>query len=423
MILTYWKRFMLSLVGPMYIDSPDPPAPDPAIGQAAAQNAEVAREALAFNKQQYEESKPRTAAYDALVKQIVDTQLSGMEKSQGLADEYAEYLRTTFRPLETGIVQDAANYDTPARREEAAGEAAGDVRTQFGLQRDMAGRNLTRSGVDPSSGRYADMELGLGIAEAGTAAAAANKARKDIEAQGFARKMDAASLGRNLPSSQATSQQIALSAGSSAAGNAAAPLGQYRADAGLMNSGYGTAIQGNQSAGNLLLGQYQGQLSAYNAAQQADAGLWGGLGSAAGMVLGASSKPWIFSDEKVKTGKTAVDGELILDGLRTLPVEAWKYKEGVADGGKHIGPYAQDVRETFGDTVAPGGQQIDLVSMNGLALVGIKELAKKVDRIEKNRGLVPAMVGRESRNTEPRFAHRMLTIMHDGLKPITEQRV
>ncbi len=382
------------------------PPPDPLVGQAAAANSEIARDALDFNKQVYEESKPRNQMYDELVKGIVGSQVEGMTKSQALADDYADYLKNTFRPVEQKIVADAEAYDTPERREQAAGEAVGDVRSQFGVQRGVTERNLTRSGVDPSSGRMADFQIGLGNAEAASSAHAANQARRTVEDQGYARRMDAVSLGRNLPSNQATSQSIALNAGNSAAGNAGLPLGQYRADAGMMNQGYGTAVGANQAAGNLALGQYNSQLNAWGQQQQADAAGMAGLGQLAG-TLGAAA---IFmSDEKVKTDKEPVEGAMILEGLKEIPVEAWKYKQGVEDGGRHIGPYAGDVNEQFGEQVAPGGVGLDLVSMNGVLMAGVKELVKKVERLEKTAGLTPVVAARKlpaagrgnPRDTEP----------------------
>lgn len=359
--------------------APDPPAPDPAIGQAAAANAEVAREALAFNRQQYEEGKPRTAAYDALIQGIVEKQLGAMDKNQALADDYQRYLKETFWPVEKGLVADAQNYDTMARREEMAGEAAGDVRTQFGLQRDMAGRNLTRSGVDPSSGRYADMELGMGIAEAGASASAANSARRNVESMGWARRMDAAGLGRNLPSNQATSQQIANTTANSAAGNAGAPLGQYRADAAGMNAGYGTAIQGNTAAGNLLLGQYNSQLNAWGQAQNASALGSAGLGQFAGTMLTQTQKPWFFAQGGLVRRKNYAEGGEVIDGVATRMDDPMVVPgASVGDGGPVVGPGTP--RSDSVPASTQGGQPLKLsneefvLNADAVELVGVDAL-------------------------------------------------
>jgi hypothetical protein len=60
-------------------------------------------------------------------------------------------------------------------------------------------------------------------------------------------------------------------------------------------------------------------------------------------------------------------------------VDSWKYKDGIADGGRHVGPYAEDVQRELGDEVAPGGKQIDVISMSGAQTAAIKGLAEKLD--------------------------------------------
>lgn len=91
----------------------------------------------------------------------------------------------------------------------------------------------------------------MAMAQAAAKAGAASKARDNVELQGYARKMDAANMGRNLASNQATSAGVALNAGNSAANNAGTPLTQANQAMATMGQGFGTAIQGNNSAGNL----------------------------------------------------------------------------------------------------------------------------------------------------------------------------
>ena len=203
-----------------------------------------------------------------------------------------------------------------------------------------------------------------------------NKARVAGKGLSWAKRMDAAGLGRNLPSNQATSTGLALNAGNSAVANSAAGGINARADAGQLNQGYGGAVGANTSAGNLYLGQYDAQLKGYAAKQQADAALWGGIGQAAGMAYAKSSK-------KIKTNKQPIEDAEILKEVKTLPIEKWKYKKGEGDGGEHVGPYAEDVQSRFGDKAAPGGKMIDIISMVGINLAAIKALSKQVDKIER----------------------------------------
>lgn len=263
-----------------------PPPPDPLIGQAAQANAQVAREALEFSKRQYEESKPRQAEFDELVRRVVGQQLQIGDENQALAREYADYMRTVFHPLEREIVADARAFDTEGRRREEAGRAMSDVRGAFETQRGILRRERERMGVNAASGASQALDAEMAAREAAAVAGAGTAARRNVETLGLARRMDAASLGRNLPANQATSAQVALSAAGSAAGTGAQPLNQFRANAGLMQQGFGTAIQGYGSAGNLALGGYNAQLDAFRSAQQSRAGLFSGLGSIAGYALG-----------------------------------------------------------------------------------------------------------------------------------------
>ncbi len=70
-----------------------------------------------------------------------------------------------------------------------------------------------------------------------------------------------------------------------------------------------------------------------------------------------------------------------LEKLGNLPSYKWQYKHGVGDGGKHIGPMAQDVYNVFGDKAAPGGKKIDLVTLNGINMEAIGELGKNQSRL------------------------------------------
>ncbi len=367
-----WERRIEARVrrGICYMDSPSPPPPDPAIGQAAQGNVELGREALAFQKQQYEEGRPRQAELDKLVNQVVSNMVETQTKSNLASDDYISYMKTTFRPVEQGLVAEAQAYDTPARREEAAGEAAGDVRTQFGLQREMAARDLARSGVDPSSGRYADLQRSVGNAEAATTAAAANQARRGVETTGRALKFDVAGLGRNLPGAGATAAQVGLQAGSNAVNAATVPGSNARADASLVNAGFGSATAGQQAAGNLYLGQYNAGLNAWGAGQQSGSSGMAGIGSLVG--LGAATAPYwgpalaaAFAEgglvRRPKMGGVYADGGEVIDGEATRVPD---------DGGAVMGPGSK-TSDSIPAKVSDGEY---VLNADAVELVGVPEL-------------------------------------------------
>lgn len=360
-------------------DSPSPPPPDPAIGEAAKQNAEIGKEALAFSKQQYEESKPRYEKYAQLVDQVVTQQLKIGDQSAALSQDYADYMKGTFRPIEQALAEEAAQAGGVADQEKRASEAGVDVSTSFEAGREAQKRDLQRVGVNPNSGAYLSADTSSRVLEAAARAQGMNNAREQAKNLGWAKRMDVANVGRNLPSSQATSAGIALNAGNAAAGNAGAPNAMANQNAAQQLTGYNTAVGANQAAGGLYLGQFGAQMSGYNAQQQAEAAKWGGIGSLVGSGIGAYAA---LSSKKLKHRKEKVDEEVVLKGLKKLPVEKWDYKKGVADEGTHVGAYAEDFQKEFG---VGDGKTINLIDAVGVTMAAIKGLSKQVDRIERAR--------------------------------------
>lgn len=141
----------------------------------------------------------------------------------GIAQDQWDTYKSTYQPLEKQYVADAQNYDNPENQAEAAGLAASTVASQFGKARDTLSRT---PGLDPSSAAYAAGLTGLETNEAAAGAVAQNKARQNVQDQGWARRTDALSLGKGLPaqasaglsSSAAISSGLAAQQGAQAAG-------------------------------------------------------------------------------------------------------------------------------------------------------------------------------------------------------------
>lgn len=353
----------------------DPPSADPAVGQAAKENAAVAREQLAFSKTVYEENKPRQAKMDALAEQVVNQQLELGAQSAELSQDYTDYMKGTFRPIEQALAGESATAGGVADQERLAGQAGVDVSTNFEAGREAQKRDLGRVGTNPNSGAYLSADTSSRVMEAATRAQAMNNARENAKNIGWAKKMDVANVGRNLPSSQATSAGLALNANSAAVNTAAVPMSTANQNAAQMNAGYAGAVNANTASGNLYLGQYGANLQSYNAKNQAEADKWSGVGQLA-------TTAYMMSSKKVKENKRAVDPEIVLKGLKKLPVEKWDYKKGVADDGTHIGAYAEDFKKEFG--TGGDGKSISVVDAIGVSMAAIKGLSKQVDRIERN---------------------------------------
>ena len=237
-------------------DAPD----NSGINAAAVANAALSKESLDWYKQIYADSAPDRAKAAATNEKVSNAQLAALNSNTELSNDYANYAKNTFRPMEQAIVSSAQNYDSVGNTNKAVGMAQADVNQGFSSAQGQQQRAMARMGVNPGSGRALAMQNQTSIAQASALAGASNQARDKIELQGYARKMDAANLGRGLASNQATSAGVALNAGNSAVSNAGQTLAQGNAAAQQMGQGFNTAIQGNQSAGNLY--GMSGQLDA-----------------------------------------------------------------------------------------------------------------------------------------------------------------
>ncbi|MFN5348820.1 MAG: tail fiber domain-containing protein [Polaromonas sp.] len=368
------RRYFLDFGG-------DAPAPDMSGQNAAAlQQAALSTEQLAWAKEIYAEAAPQRADSIRRANLVSDAQLEAMNKQTALTDDYANYNKTTFRPLERGIVADAQGYDTPARREAMAGQAMADVGSQADAGRETLAREAMARGVDPSSGNFAAAQGASAVRQAAAKAAAGNDARMKVETIGAARKSDAANLGRNLASSQATSAGIALSQGNSSASNMAATGAITAGGNAILNSGYSGAQAGLAGAANT----YQGITNAQLKANESNNAVWGALGTMGGAAITA------FSDQTMKQDIQPVDGEKALEAVNATPVSNWAYKVGTKgdDGGeKHTGPMAQDVQKNMGEKAGPKGKKIDLISLNGINMAAIQGLTQRVNKIAAAAGI------------------------------------
>jgi hypothetical protein len=353
------------------------------MNQAAVDNAQVAADTLAWYKEKDALNRPMQDKLANVAYDVAQQQLTSSKANDALAADYADYNKTTFRPLEQGLVADAEGYDTPAKRQAAADSAVADVDMQFARSNEAAARAMAANGINPGSARAMSVLEGQGVDRALGSASAAYNARKGIETVGYARKMDAASLGRGLASSQATSAQVALTAGNNAVSNTGAPITSMNQSTQTNGQGFNTAISGNNSAGNLY-----GQIAGIQNQADANSNAWmGAAGQAAGAYFGMKS------DVNMKTDIEPVNPDQALNEIVSTPVSKWKYdpakmaQEGIPipedSKGENTGPMAQDVNAAMGEEAAPGGTEINLISMNGKAMAAIQSLDKKINRLAK----------------------------------------
>jgi hypothetical protein len=360
------------------------PGPDPAIGQAAMANVNLAKEMTQYFRERDAAQAPRQARMDDLTEKLANQQMSSSAfNDQQARDQWRRYQAHGI-PAEDVMYADAAGYDSKANLDQAAGEAGNTVAAMSEKAREASRRTLARMGVNPADGRALANEQDMGAQTALAEAAAMNGARDQRRQMGVMLRKDAASFGRGATGTAAQTFGVAGAAGGQASGAVGAAIGAANATTGTMGQGFTGAMQGNSSAGSILNSLYGNQIQA--AGQNNDSGLLSGIsGLASGIgAAGGIGKFFAFSDENMKEDRKPVSGRAALRGMRGIQVEKWKYKPGSAgdDGGQpHVGAMAQDLNAKLGEEVAPGGKVVDVISALGTTMAAVKELDKKVGRM------------------------------------------
>lgn len=106
-------------------------------------------------------------------------------------------------------------------------------------------------------------------------------------------------------------------------------------------------------------------------------------------------KPIDDSDILLKGNFKGFDQKYALDSIRSIPVTQWNYKDINKSPNSKVGPMAQDLYSKFGNVAAPYGKKIDIVSMNGINMAAIKEVADRQDNLEEKLGV------KESKDIRP----------------------
>ncbi|MCE7797850.1 tail fiber domain-containing protein [Sphingobium sufflavum] len=346
------------------------PSPDPQIGQAALKQAKLGEDWLAISKEQWAAENKRNDTMAELTKEVSAEQLAASRQAQEWASEDRARYKSVYQPMQDDLISSAKTWDSAERQGSVAAEARADVINNATRQAASRERTMAAAGISPTSGRYAGVERAADTGTALAAAGAENTARSAVRKEAIALKGDAVNMGNGLPSSAASSLGLGVSAGSTAAGTTAAGNAGYTQSMGVLQSGYGTAMNGYAGQASALNGLYGNQIQAWQAQQQSSGGFMSALGSIAGAGMS------LLSSKDFKEDKAPVKG--VLAAVRKMPVEEWSYKEGIADGGRHIGPYAEDFHAATGKG---DGKVIPITDALGVALGAIQELDRKVDKI------------------------------------------
>ena len=265
--------------------------------------------------------------------------MAAQSEQMAQARDYYNYQKDTYRPLERGIVADAQRFNTEAYQNQVAGQAAADAGRAFGIGQQQNQRAMASMGANPNSGRFAGMQNATGLQQAAVRANAMTGARNQAQQMGYARKLDAAGLGRGLAGASAAAYGGASNAGSMAGGNAQSAgqnyMGNMAIGSGTIGAGQNMQIQG---LGNIL----NNQTSSY-------VNTSGSFLGDVGAIAGAGASIYATSDERVKENIV----EVAVDQRTALPLYEFNYKEGFGDPNiRYRGVMAQEVELSYPDAVA-----------------------------------------------------------------------
>lgn len=312
----------MSFVRDLLFGSPPPP---PDYSPMANSNTEIAQANLAFAKEQAGINRQDRQRLLDSTQGIMDRQLALGEKESARSDDYFNYARQTFRPVEQAIAKDALNFNTGQYAKDLAARAGTDINTGFENARSQGMRSLSRMGVRPDSGAFAatvgklasDQALGLANAQTGAYLTADNMKRGALT--------NAASVGRGYPGASAGSSQLA-------GGNYAGANNSMNQTQGIVNQGamipgqyYGNAMNANNSAaGNLNMG-FQNQFANYNAQSMQSAAILNAAGAYYGRADGGDMK----RDGAIKGPGTGISDSIpamLSDGEYVIPADVVKQK-------------------------------------------------------------------------------------------------
>lgn len=307
---------IVDMVDNLISGGPDAPAPDPKIGEAASANAAVSKESLDFYKTIYERDIAPAQKRDLDMREalIADTR-SNLQQQRKFAEDQNAYYKDTFQPIEKKMAQEAMDYDSDANVNRRMGIASAGVNQQFSNARGQGMRALSRYGIGLNPEAFARENQKLTTSQALASSGAQTGAAFDTQDKAIALRAGAANFGRNMPNTAATYYSNSNNAAATASGISSGGINNIATGTGVMGQGFNTAIAGNQSAGNIMLGDFNARMQGYAADQAAQAAMFQGIGMAAGMkfkadggIIEGSGGP---RDDKIPAMLS--DGEYVLN--------------------------------------------------------------------------------------------------------------
>lgn len=178
----------------------------------------VTAAALNYMNETFNWGLQQFANVSQLTDQVVGDMLNLYGQLSGVGNDLMGQYKNLFMPEYQNLVQDANNYSSQARIQQAMGAAESGVAQNFNSQRNAALASLQSFGIDPSSGRYAALDQTERLQQAAAQAGAGFQAEQATEATGRALRSEALQLGSVMPS-QATAAYNAAGQAAGAGAN------------------------------------------------------------------------------------------------------------------------------------------------------------------------------------------------------------
>lgn len=257
-----------------------PDIPDTSAEQRSAIEAQerIANRQFQLQDEALEYFKGRQENVDKVTEEVTRRQLGLAEETAAQGRDIFNYQKEVFRPVEQSLVTQAMRESTPEYYEKYAQEAMARQASANANAQGQTERALASMGVNPNSGAYAAATRGLQLQNAAGMGAVANTSRDRAEALGWARRAEAAGLGKGLVGAGNASYGLATGANTSA-GNATNQASQTAGNT------LGTPTQWGGLATQGAAGAAQSHNDIYRAQAQAS-GRDNGLMEAAGTALG-----------------------------------------------------------------------------------------------------------------------------------------
>lgn len=285
------------------------PAPDPAIGQAQLKMANLAdQEYQNWQTQVWPALQTQMQQQQALATKTSDADIATQQQQQQIAAEEEAQVKKNLYPIQDQITQQAQNFNTPGYVEQQSARAMGDVRSAFDQARNTQALQMKSYGVDPTSGQFQGMWNANQVGEAAAEAAAGTRARDAAVQLGWGRMLDAANVNAGLPAQQTSNAVASTGAGTSAVNVGQVPVQNTLASGSSMAQATGIPINAYGTIGQLGAQQYQTQVNAWNAQQQANAQSSAGWGQALGTAAGIALAPYTGGSSLALTGASMAAG-------------------------------------------------------------------------------------------------------------------